>query len=272
MTHYTRMMVSLLALVVVAGCSSDDTFKEETRSPEELYNLAQDSLKERDFGDAVKLFETLEREYPFSEWSRNARLMTAYAHYERNQYEDALIALDSYKKLYPAHESIAYAYFLTALSYYEQITDTRRDQEITEKAKKALTDVVKRFPELDYASDARIKLDLVEDHLAGKHMEVGRYYQKQQKYVAAINRYRDVVNNYQTTNHAPEALHRLVECYLALGLADDAKRAAAVLGYNYPGSQWYADSYVLITGDTSVRKAQELDWWDEVKDTMKSLL
>jgi outer membrane protein assembly factor BamD len=175
--------------------------------------------------------------------------MAAFSYYQSNKYDDAIIALDRFIQLHPGHRDIPYAYYLKALCFYEQISDVGRDQRMTQLALDALAEVVKRFPESPYSRDARLKIELAIDHLAGKEMDVGRYYQKQQQYVAAINRYRVVIERYQTTTHVPEALHRLVESYLALGVKDEAQQAAAVLGHNFPGSDWYADSYFLMTGE-----------------------
>ena len=175
--------------------------------------------------------------------------MAAFAYYQSNKYDEAIIALDRFIQLHPGHKDIPYAYYLKALCYYEQISDIGRDQRITQQALDALAEVVKRFPKSPYARDARLKVELAIDHLAGKEMAVGRYYQQNQQYIGAINRYRVVIERYQTTTHVPEALHRLVESYLSLGVKSEAQEAAAVLGYNFPGSDWYQDSYYLMTGE-----------------------
>jgi outer membrane protein assembly factor BamD len=177
---------------------------------------------------------------------------------------------EGFIQLYPASEQTPYAYYMIALSYYEQITDTLRDQGITQRAQEALQDVVRRYPDSDYAKDARLKLDLVYDHLAGKEMSIGRYYLKKEEWLPAINRFRYVVDNYQTTTHVPEALHRMVEAYLAMGMRTDARRTAAVLGYNYPGSPWYIDSYRLLVGDpgADVVMPEDTPWWDSVKSAV----
>jgi len=173
----------------------------------------------------------------------NAQIMQAYSQYLQNKYTDAIGTLDRFIQLHPVHRDIAYIYYLRALCYYEQIADIERDQRGTEQAMAALQEVITRFPNTAFASDARLKIDLCRDHMAGKEMEIGRYYQKQHLYQAAIGRFQRVVDEYQTTNHVPEALARIVEVYLALGLRDQAKKTAAVLGYNDPGSQWYVDTY-----------------------------
>ncbi len=172
--------------------------------------------------------------------------MAAYTDYQRNRYTEAIGALDRFIQLHPAHRDVAYAYYLRALAQYEQINDAQRDQQQTVVAMAALQDVVNRFPDTAYARDARLKMDLARDHLAGREMHVGRFYQRQGLQSAAIGRFRRVVEEYQTTNHVPEALHRLTEIYISLGLTDEARRTASVLGFNYPGSAWYQDSYALL--------------------------
>jgi len=217
------------------------------RSPETLYAAGIESLQEQRYQQAGELFETLEREHPFSTWATNAKIMSAYADYMRNRYTEAIGSLDRFIQLHPAHRDIAYAYYLRSLAYYEQISDSQRDQRGTEVALQALQDVANRFPNTAYARDARLKMDLARDHLAGREMNIGRFYQRQQLYSAAIGRFRRVVEDYQTTNHVPEALHRLTELYLRLGLRDEAARSASVLGHNFPGNAWYQDSYAMLT-------------------------
>ncbi|WP_308116442.1 outer membrane protein assembly factor BamD [Falsiroseomonas oryziterrae] len=215
-------------------------------SPEGLYAAGMEALERQQFARAVELFDTLEREHPQSTFATNARLMSAYGEYMRNRYTEAIGALDRFIQLNPSHRDIAYAHYLRALSLYEQINDSERDQRATEQAMAALQEVANRFPNTPYARDARLKMDLARDHLASREMVVGRFYQNRRLYGAAIGRFRRVVEEYQTTNHVPEALHRLTEAYLALGLVDEARRTASVLGHNYPGSPWYQDSYALL--------------------------
>lgn len=215
---------------------------------EALYNRAVDELNRENYRLAAPLFEEVERQYPYSVWARRAILMAAYSYYEINRYGDAINAADRFLALYSGNRDAAYAYYLKAISYYEQIVDVGRDQGTTQQALLALNDVVQRFPGTAYARDARIKLDLALDHLAGKEMAIGRYYLYRQQYVAAINRFKVVVTSFQTTSQVPEALYRLVEAYLALGIKGEAQTAAAVLGYNYPGSAWYEYAYGLVTG------------------------
>jgi outer membrane protein assembly factor BamD len=242
-------MTALLPLL--SGCaSSDDNSKKVPNGPvEELYNNGVDALNARRFATADDQFNGVEQNYPYSSWAVNAQLMSGYSQYLQNKYTGAIGTLDRFIQLHPAHRDIAYAYYLRALCYYEQIADIQRDQKGTEQAMNALREVVTRFPDSAYATDAKLKIDLCVDHLAGKEMEIGRFYQKQHLYEAAIGRYQRVVDDFQTTNHVPEALARLVEVYLALGLKQEARRTAAVLGYNYPGNEWYSDTYAQLMDD-----------------------
>lgn len=254
MPAWHRSIITLGMLTLALGaCSSNEKEEEEAARAEQvpvekMYAKAQFLLEEGKFRKAVEAFEEVEREHPFSEWARRAKLMAAYASYEKGDYADAVAMLEGYIRLHPASKDTPYAYYLIALSYYEQIADVGRDQANTERARQALRDVMRRFPESDYAADARLKLDLVEDHLAGKEMEIGRYYLKRGEYLPALNRFRRVIKDFDTTSHTAEALHRMTEGYLALGLTEDARRSAAVLGYNFPGSPWYQDSYTLLKG------------------------
>jgi len=216
---------------------------------EELYNRGVDSLGRQNYATAVTQFDLVEQNYPYSSWAVNAQLMEGYADYLRSQYTDSIGVLDRFIQLHPSHRDIAYAYYLRALCYYEQIVDISRDQKGTQDAMTALQEVVNRFPDSAYGRDARLKIDLARDHLAGKEMEIGRFYQSQHLYEAAIGRFQRVVDDFQTTNHVPEALHRLTEIYLTLGLVDQARKTAAVLGYNYPGSPWYSVSYKDLVGN-----------------------
>jgi outer membrane protein assembly factor BamD len=243
-------LLALLPLLSGCGGSSDDTAQPAPVAPVEvLYNNGVDALNARRFASAGDQFAAVEQNYPYSTWAVNAQLMSGYSLYLQNKYTDAIGTLDRFIQLHPAHRDVAYAYYLRALCYYEQIADIARDQKGTEQAMNALREVVTRFPDTSYARDAKLKIDLCFDHLAGKEMEIGRYYQKQNLYEAAIGRFQRVVDDFQTTNHVPEALARLTEVYLALGLKDQARKTAAVLGYNYPGSEWYTASYAQLVFD-----------------------
>ena len=216
---------------------------------EETYNRGVDALNAQRYTTASTQFDEVEQYYPYSSWAVNAQLMQGYSQYLQNHYTDAIGTLDRFIQLHPAHRDIAYVYYLRALCFYEQIADVQRDQKGTEEAMTALREVVNRFPDSAYARDAALKIDLARDHLAGHEMQVGRYYEDQHLYAAAIGRFQRVVDDFQTTNHVPEALHRLTEIYLILGLPDQARRTAAVLGHNYPGSRWYEDSYNQLIAD-----------------------
>ena len=250
--HRFRAARLLLCVVLplLGGCGGGDSDKEKSNLPpppvEALYNNGLDALNTRRFASANDQFNSLEQNYPFSTWAVNAQIMQAYSQYLQNKYTDAIGTLDRFIQLHPTHRDIAYIYYLRALCYYEQIADIQRDQAGTEQAMAALQEVVTRFPNTAYASDSRLKIDLCRDHLAGKEMEIGRYYQKQHLYEAAIGRFQRVVDDYQTTAHVPEALARIVEVYLALGLVEQAKKTAAVLGYNDPGSDWYEETYAKL--------------------------
>jgi outer membrane protein assembly factor BamD len=248
--HYPILAVLLALSACGSSKPAETTDSVVPAAPvEEMYNNGLDALNARRYTSATDQFNAVEQNYPYSSWAVNAQLMSGYTLYLQNKYTDALSNLDRFIQLHPAHRDIAYAYYLRALCYYEQIADIQRDQRGTEQAMNALREVVTRFPDSTYARDAQLKIDLCFDHLAGKEMEVGRYYQNQHLYTAAIGRFQRVVDDFQTTNHVPEALARLVEVYLALGLKDEARRTAAVLGYNYPGSSWYQDTYSQLADD-----------------------
>jgi outer membrane protein assembly factor BamD len=243
------LLVSATLALLLAGCAGSDDEEEYVERPvEELYNEALDLMQEDNPRQAAQAFEEVERQHPYSQWATRAQLMTAYAFYQADQYDEAVDAARRFIDLHPGHKDVAYAYYLIGVSYYEQISDVGRDQHNTELALEAFEELMRRFPSSNYARDASLKADLARDHLAGKEMAIGRYYLKRGKYLAAINRFRAVVENYQSTTHVPEALHRLTEAYTALGVTDEAQRTAAVLGYNFPSSIWYEDSYALING------------------------
>ena len=258
--HLARAVALCLAMGGLTGCDTISawTGKESDLAPkmdptqipvEELYNNGVDALTQKRYKAATLMFDMVEQTYPYSSWAVSAQVMQGYTQYLQNNYLEAIATLERFIQLHPTHRDIAYAYYLRALSYYEQIADTQRDQTATERAITALQEVVNRFPDSSYARDARLKVDLGRDHLAGKEMQVGRWYQGQNMHAAAIGRFQRVVDEYQTTNHVPEALHRLTEIYLQLGLREQAKKTAAVLGHNYPGNEWYLDSYNQLVND-----------------------
>ncbi|MEX1250308.1 MAG: outer membrane protein assembly factor BamD [Hyphomonas sp.] len=217
------------------------------RPVEQLYNQGARQLDDRKYAQAILFFAEVERQHPYSEWARKSMVMSAYASYQTRDYTTAISAAERYLALHPGGSEAEYAYYLIALCHFDQIIDVGRDQATTERASTALNDIIRRFPQSEYAKDARLKLDMVNDQLAGKEMTVGRWYLRSNQTLSAVNRFRNVVQNYQTTSHAPEALHRLVEAYLTLGLKDQALAAGATLGYNYPETDWYKSSYRLLT-------------------------
>ncbi len=244
----------LAATLALSGCGVLDAINPfsgskvhpvdaSTLPPEELYNDGVTKLRAHHYEAAVASFDLVQNNYPYSPWATNAQLMEGYANYEDDSYSDAVTQLEHFIQLHPTSPDTPYAYYLRALCFYQQIADIQRDQRGTVQAMAALGEVVNRYPESPYARDAALKIDLCRDHLAGKEMLIGRWYERQHLYEAAINRYQRVVQDYQTTNHVAEALERLTECYLKLGLVDQARKTASVLAYNYPGSTWYADSY-----------------------------
>lgn len=238
------------AMLLTAGCGGRGGKTRDTayvaRDVETLYSAAKDRLDRGDTRAAAALFDEVERQHPYSPWARRAQLMSAFSYYAARDYSKSVQASQRFLSIHPGNKDAAYAYYLVALCYYEQISDVTRDQKITLQAMSALNDVIRRFPNTRYASDARLKLDLVNDHLAGKEMTIGRMYERSGRWLAASIRFRNVVEKYQTTSHAPEALFRLVEAYLSLGIPEEAQKAAAVLGANYPGSDWYEKAFALM--------------------------
>jgi len=246
------MIVILTAALALSACNTFGKKKKPTLAYEErpvdlLYNAGAERLDRHQWTEAVDYFREVERQHPYSEWARRSIMMTAYAHYQANDYAEAIADADQFISLYPGNPSTPYAYYLKAICYFEQIVDVGRDQASTAEAGEALREVAKRYPYSEYAADARLKIDMVQDQLAGKEMNIGRYYLRTGDPMGAIGRFRTVVDKYQTTSHTPEALYRLVEAYLTVGLVGEAKKNGAVLGYNYPGDPWYQAAYQLLT-------------------------
>jgi len=242
--------LAALALLVAAlpACS---LFGKEDIIPDDpadkLYNEGLYLLNtKKDYRQAAKRFEEVDRQHPYSEWARKALIMSAYAHYEGSQYDDSVTAAKRYVTLHPGSPDAAYAQYLIGSSYFDQIPDISRDQERTEKALASLQEVVNKYPDSEYANTAKQKMEVARDQLAGKEMDIGRYYLKQKDYTGAINRFKVVVTKFQTTRHVEEALERLTEAYMALGIIDEAQTAAAVLGHNFPDSGWYKHAYALV--------------------------
>lgn len=253
-----KKLIAPLALGLLAftlsGCSSlglggggggADT-RYVARDVNTLYLAAKEKLDNGQYQMAAALFDEVERQHPYSPWARRAQLMSAFSYYMAQKYTESTSSARRFLSIHPGNKDAPYAYYLIALNYYEQISDVTRDQKITEQALSALGEVQRRYPNTRYAADAGLKIDLVRDHLAGKEMEIGRFYQRRALWLAASLRFKEVVQKYETTTHAPEALYRMTESYLAMGIPEEAKRSAAVLGANYPGSKWYQRAYDLM--------------------------
>lgn len=255
------LALAFLALNLAACAGNKDKDKIPPDEPvDELYNRAADSMDKGEYGRAAKEFAEVERQHPYSQWATKAQMMEAYAQYEALDYDAAITTLNQFIELHPGNSEVAYAYYLRALCSYERIVDVRRDQNFARESLKGMQDVISRFPDTTYAKDATLKIALINDHLAGAEMEIGRWYMTQKLYIAAIGRFRTVVDKYQTTSHTPEALERLVECYIALGIDDEAKATGAVLGYNFPGSDWYNDAYRLLVKNNLTPEDNSESW------------
>ena len=253
------LAVAFLALTLSA-CATDKDALPPEKPVDELYNNALDLMDKKDFKESARQFQEVERQHPYSVWASRAQLMAGYAEYQAMDYDAATVALDQFIQTHPGNDNIPYAYYLRALCDYERLADVRRDQSNAKSAMTQLQAIVSRFPETSYAKDAVLKISLLDDHLAGAEMEVGRNYMKQHLFTAAVGRFRTVVEKHQTTSHIPEALHRLVECYLALGITDEAKATASVLGHNFPGSPWYEDSYALLVKNNLTPEKNDQSW------------
>ncbi|HEY1606789.1 MAG TPA: outer membrane protein assembly factor BamD [Allosphingosinicella sp.] len=255
MRHFSRPIAAAVALVCVMSLSACAGRGKHTRADTQyvardvntLYLLAKDQLERGNYAAAAGVFDEVERQHPYSIWARRAQLMSAFSYYAAREYQKAIDSARRFITIHPGNKDAPYAYYLVALSYYEQINDVERDQATTRSALDSLNELIRRFPDTRYAADARLKIDLVRDHLAGQEMETGRFYENHREWLAASLRFRRVINEYQTTSHVPEALMRLTETYLSLGIPEEARKSAAVLGANYPGTKWYKRAYSLTT-------------------------
>jgi outer membrane protein assembly factor BamD len=246
---------------VLSACGGSREVPLESLSAEEIYQRGEFALETSRKGkDAVRYFGEVERLYPYSEFAKRALIMQAYAYHKDRDYENSRATAQRYIDTYPGDEDAAYAKYLLALSYYDQIDEVGRDQGLTFQALQALRAVIEEYPDSEYAQSSILKFDLAFDHLASKEMEIGRYYLKRRHYAAAINRFRVVVEQYQTTTHTPEALYRLIECYLSLGITDEAQTAGAILGHNFQSTEWYQDGYRLLTRQGLAPKARGDNW------------
>ncbi len=249
--YFTRGVALLLLAVSLGACSSFDFFKKNDTAPDEpadrLYNEGLYLLNEKKSGkEAAKKFEEVDRQHPYSDWARKSLIMSAYAYYSVGDYDDCIASAQRYITLHPGSADASYAQYLIAASYFDEIPDITRDQARTEKALAALDEVIRKYPTSEYANSAKQKIEVARDQLAGKEMQIGRYYLKKKEYTGAINRFKVVVTKYQTTREVEEALERLTEAYMALGITSEAQTAAAVLGHNFPDSEWYQHAYALV--------------------------
>jgi outer membrane protein assembly factor BamD len=252
--HFSKAIavsVALVLLMPLAACAGRGKHTRAdtqyvARDVNTLYLLARERLDQGNYASAAAVFDEVERQHPYSVWARRAQLMSAFSYYAAKDYTKAIDSARRFLAIHPGNRDAPYAYYLVALSYYEQINDVDRDQATTQQALDTLGELIRRYPDTHYAADARLKVDLVRDHLAGKEMEVGRFYQQRGEWLAATIRFRRVIDQFQTTSHTPEALERLTECYLSLGIPVEARKAAAVLGRNFPGSKWYHRAYDLV--------------------------
>ncbi len=274
----TTLLLMLALSMSLSACAGFGKKNKEKlayveRPAEQIYRKGYENMEKRDWDRAKLYFNEVERQHPFSKWARRSMLMTAYANYKATDYEEAIATAQRFIGLHPGSDSTPYAYYLIAMSYYDQIYDVGRDQETTVNAESSLQQVVRRYPETDYARDARLKLELTHDHLAGKEMAVGRFYLKENQQLAAIGRFKNVISQYDTTSQVEEALHRTVEAYVGLGIIGEAKLVGSVLGYNHPTSEWYADSYKLLAEygvdlDDEIKKPRKRGYWTRLKERL----
>ena len=264
-----KLVTVAVICAALAGCGREARLARgevdlEVYTAEQIYERGEYELETNDNEEAARYFGEVERLYPYSDWAKRALIMQAFAYHKHKDYPSSRAAAQRFIDFYPTDDDAAYAQYLLALSYYDQIDEVGRDQGLTYQALQALRKVIENYPESDYARSAVLKFDLAFDHLASKEMEIGRYYLRKQHYTAAINRFRVVVEDFQTTTHTAEALHRLVEAYLSLGLTDEAQTAGAILGYNFQSTDWYEDSYKLLTGQGLTLEAVGDSWLRQV--------
>src|SRR5438477_582516 len=258
-----RGVLLVLAAAALSACAwfGDKDLPLSDDPPDRLYNEGLFLLNSKhDFKAAAKKFEEVDRQHPYSEWARKSLIMSAYAYYEGREYEEAITAGKRYVTLHPGSSDAAYAQYLVGSSYFDQIPDISRDQGRTEKAMQALEEVARKFPNTEYAASAKKKVEIARDQMAGKEMRTGIYYLERRDFIGAVNRFKVVVTQYQTTRHVEEALYRLTEVYMALGIVPEAQTAAAVLGHNFPDSRWYKDAYALVRTGGAEPREDEGSW------------
>ena len=270
-SHYVILLCFLT--VAISGCSalkSNPKIDIDTYSAKEIYDLAEDRLAKKRPQDAAKYFSEIERLYPYSEWAKRGLIMQAYSYHKDQDYENSRSAAQRYIDFFPAAEDAAYAQYILALSYYDQISEVGRDQDVTVKALQELRLLIERYPDSKYAKDSAEKFDMAFSFLAAKEMEVGRYYLQRGYYTSAVNRFRKVVQEFRTTEQTPEALYRLIECYLSLGLRGEAQSAAAILQESYSSTQWHKDSLILLSGEGLLPDAGGQNWLSTIyRQTIK---
>ena len=270
-SHYVILLCFLT--VAISGCSalkSKPKIDIDTYSAKEIYDLAEDRLAKKRPQDAAKYFSEIERLYPYSEWAKRGLIMQAYSYHKDQDYENSRSAAQRYIDFFPAAEDAAYAQYILALSYYDQISEVGRDQDVTVKALQELRLLIERYPDSKYAKDSAKKFDMAFSFLAAKEMEVGRYYLQRGYYTSAVNRFRKVVQEFRTTEQTPEALYRLIECYLSLGLRGEAQSAAAILQESYSSTQWHKDSLILLSGEGLLPDAGGQNWLSTIyRQTIK---
>ena len=270
-SHYVILLCFLT--VAISGCStlkSKPKIDIDTYSAKEIYDLAEDRLAKKRPQDAAKYFSEIERLYPYSEWAKRGLIMQAFSYHKDQDYENSRSAAQRYIDFFPAAEDAAYAQYILALSYYDQISEVGRDQDVTVKALQELRLLIERYPDSKYAKDSAEKFDMAFSFLAAKEMEVGRYYLQRGYYTSAVNRFRKVVQEFRTTEQTPEALYRLIECYLSLGLRGEAQSAAAILQESYSSTQWHKDSLILLSGEGLLPDAGGQNWLSTIyRQTIK---
>jgi outer membrane protein assembly factor BamD len=255
---FPGVLACALLAGLLAGCADDKNAIAPDEPAEKLYNEGLTLLNQKEFVDSAKKFEEVDRQHPYSDWGRKSLLMAAFAYYQGQKYDETIISAKRYVTLHPGSSDAAYAQYLMASAYFDQIPDVTRDQARTERAMQVLAEVSRKYPDTEYADSAKKKIEVARDQLAGKEMMIGRFYLEKRDFIGAINRFKAVVTQYQTTRHVEEALMRLTECYMALGIVNEAQTAAAVLGHNFPSSPWYQDAYKLVqTGGSEPRENKD---------------
>ena len=265
--HVLFLIFALISLLFSSCSDSQNNIGigvSEDKSAEEIFNSGERELVRRRYNDAAEKFKEVERLYPYSDWAKRALIMQVYSFHKDKEYENVVSAANRFIEFHPKDKDIPYAYYLIGLSYYDQVLSIGRDQKLTQEALRIFKLIIKEYPDSEYASSSQIKFDFLKNQLASKEMEVGRYYLKRSHYVSAINRFRGIIEDFSTTSQVPEALHRLVEAYLSLGLTDEAQTAGAILGYNYKSNEWYERSFELLRSKGLKPKSSGNSWLSQI--------